>query len=71
MIPKNTAPEQILRDVKLAASISSPPKANRHKIELAAKATRERKVNNMVFIGFLIVIKKTLIFCRVVDIVHS
>jgi hypothetical protein len=29
-----------------------PPKANLHKIELAAKAVREMVVNNMIFIQF-------------------
>jgi len=44
-------------DVKLAASMSFPPKAKRHKIELAAKATRDRHVNSMVFICFLILVE--------------
>ena len=70
MTPKSNAPEQIRIDVKLAASISAPPNAKRHKIELEAKAIMASVVNNIIFIWF-IGFKKKLIFYPVVGIVQS
>jgi hypothetical protein len=40
-------------DVKLAASIRLPPRANLQKIEFAAKAVMASVVNSMVFIESL------------------